>query len=41
LREQLDREVEAWRAWEGEGVAPLGEAARAEIEQRLEELGYI
>ena len=41
LREQLDREVEAWRTWEGQGVAPVGDAERAEIEQRLEELGYI
>jgi arylsulfatase A-like enzyme len=41
LREQLDREVDAWRTWEGEEVAPVSEAERAEIEQRLEELGYI
>jgi hypothetical protein len=41
LREQLDGSVETWRAWEGEGAAPVGEAERTEIEERLEELGYI
>ena len=41
LRERLDGVLESWRTWEETGVAEITPEEREEIEQRLEELGYI
>jgi arylsulfatase A-like enzyme len=40
LREQLDMMVESWERWD-RPAEPTTEEERAEIEQRLTELGYI
>ncbi len=40
LGERLEEAVVGWATWDGE-TAPLSDAEKLEIEQRLEELGYI